>query len=97
MLSLFECITNIAPNELKELLLHCTKYVHFSFNDQFYLQKDGIAMGFPLGPVIAGIFLVELERTLLPMLSPSLTSWKRYVDDTIAYVKKDVIDHVYLF
>ena len=94
MLSLFECIINVTPNKLKELLLPFTKYVHFSFNEQFYLQKDDIAMGSPLGPVIAGIFLVELERCLLPILSSYMTSWKRYVDDTIAYVKKDAIDHV---
>ena len=94
MLSFFECIINVTPNKLKELLLPCTKYVRFSFNEQFYLQKDDIAMGSPLGPVIAGIFLVELERCLLPMLSSYMASWKRYVDDTIAYVKKDAIDHV---
>ena len=28
------------------------------------------------------------------MLSSYMTSWKRYVDDTIAYVKTDAIDHV---
>ena len=88
-----EIVTNITLNELKELLLLCTKNVHFSFNGQFYLQIDGIAMGSPLGPVIAGILMVELERSLLPKLSSYMTSWKRYVDDTIAYVKTDAIDH----
>ena len=48
----------------------------------------------PLGPVIAGIFMVELERSLLPMLSSNMTNWKRYVNNTIAYVKADAIDHV---
>ena len=51
-------------------------------------------MGSPLGPVIAGIFMVELEESLLPKLSSYMTSWKRYVDDTIAYVTPDAIDHV---
>ena len=51
-------------------------------------------MGSPLGPVIAGILMVELERSLLPKLSSYMTSWKRYVDDTFAYVKPDAIDHV---
>ena len=40
-----DIVTNITLNELKEQLLLCTKNVHFSFNGQFYLQKDGIAMG----------------------------------------------------
>ena len=89
-----EIVTNITLNELKELLLLCTKNVHFPLNGQFYLQKHGIAKGSPLGPVIASIFIVELERSLLPKLSSYMTSWKRYVDDTFAYVKPDAIDHV---
>ena len=89
-----EIVTNIELNEVKELLLLCTKKVHFSFNGQFYSQKDGIAMRSRLGPAIASIFRVELERSLLPKLSSYMTSWKRYVDDTIAYVKTDAIDQV---
>ena len=48
----------------------------------------------PLGTVIAENFMAELERSLLPMLSSYMTSWKRYVDDTINYVKTDAIEHV---
>ena len=51
----------------------------------------------PLGSVIAGIFVVELERSLLLMLSCYMTSWKSYVDDTIGYVKVDVLNMFYLF
>ena len=51
-------------------------------------------MGSPSGPVIAGIFMVELERTLLPRLTEYMTPWKQYVDDTIATIKLTSIDHV---
>ena len=47
-----------------------------------------------MGQVIAGIFIVELERTLLPRLTEYMTPWKRYVDDTIATIKLTSIDHV---
>ena len=87
-------VTNIKLNEIKELVLLCTKNGHFSFNGQFSLQKDGIAMGSSLGSVVASIFMVELERILLPNLSSYMTSSKRYVDDTIVYFKRDAIDHV---
>ena len=60
-----DIVTNITLNELKKLLLLCTKNVHFSFNGQIYLQKDGIAMGSPLGPLIAGIFMIELENKFI--------------------------------
>ena len=39
--------------------------------------------------------MVELERSLLPKLSSYMTSWVRYVDDTIAYFKP--YDLFYLF
>ena len=38
--------------------------------------------------------MVELERNLLPTLSQYMASWKRYVDDTILYVKVGCIEHV---
>ena len=89
-----EVHTNIKRSEMKELLLLCTKNVHFTFNNDIYQQCDGVAMGSPLGPVIAGIFMVELERTLLPRLTEYMTPWKRYVDDTTATIKLTSIDHV---
>ena len=51
-------------------------------------------MGSPLGSVIAGIFMVELERSLIPMLSSNRTGWKRYADDTFACIERDAIEHV---
>ena len=72
---------------MREIILLCTKNVHFTFKDVVYLQADGVAMGSPLGPVLAGIFMVDLERSLVPLLTAELSFWKRYVDDTITFVK----------
>ena len=33
-----------------------------------YVQNDGVAMGSPLGPFLANIFMVELERSVIPTL-----------------------------
>ena len=44
--------------------------------------------------VLAGIFMVELERNVIPTLSDHITGWKRYVDDTIGYVKVSSVDLV---
>ena len=40
-----EIETNITKKELEYLLILCTKYAHFSFNEQLYLQKDGGSYG----------------------------------------------------
>ena len=53
-----------------------------------------MAMGSPLGPVLAGIFVVELERTIWPALREHMSPWKRYVDDTISYIKEEPVEHV---
>ena len=66
----------------------------FPLMNNFILQKDGIAVGSSLGPVIAGFYMVELERNLLPRLSQYMTSWKQQVDDTVSYVKVDYIENV---
>ena len=50
-------------------------------------------MDSPLGPAIADIFMVQLEKNLMPTLSKHMKSWKRYVDDTISYAKVDCIEH----
>ena len=78
-----ELETKISRKEMKDLLLLCTKNVHFFYDNKLYSQKDGVAMRSPLGPVIAGIFTVDLERNVIPKLSIHMTTWKRYVDDTI--------------
>ena len=58
----------------------------FLFDFSFSFQVD-IPKKFPLGPVLLEIFMVELERNLLPMLSFYMTSSKSYVGDIIVYGK----------
>ena len=48
----------------------------------------------PLEPVIAGIFMVELERSLLSVLWSYITSYTCYGNDTIVYVTVDAVEHV---
>ena len=86
--------TKLKEAQLKELLVLCTKEIHFSYNEKLYKQVDGVAMGSPLGPVLANIFMVELEESLIPTLSDKLRLWLRYVDDTFTFIKKDEIDNV---
>ena len=86
--------TNIKKKEMKQILLLCTKNVHFSYNGITYQQFDEVMMVSPLGSVFAGIFMVHLERTLIPMLTEHMNPWKRYVDDTIKIIKEASIAYV---
>ena len=86
--------TKLKREELKVLLELCTKEMHFQFNGRVYRQVDGVAMGSPLGPVLANIFMVELESSLVPTMQEQVALWFRYVDDTFTFVKKGCIDQV---
>ena len=63
-----EVTTSLTKKEMKELLFLCTKNVHFIFNGQIYIQVDRVAMGFPLVALVGDIFMIELERLLIPNL-----------------------------
>ena len=89
-----EINTSFTKQELKELILLCAKGVQFTLCSERYIQTDGVAIGYPLGPVLSGIFMVERENNLVPTLSNHLMSWKRYVDDTSCFIKEDSIEHV---
>ena len=89
-----EVNTNIPKQQMRDLILLCTKKVHFSYNGDIYTQEDDVTIGSELGPILAGIFMVELERTVLPILKDHMSPWKRYVDDTISYIKDESIENV---
>ena len=81
---------------MKKLLLDCCTMNTFSFNNVLYQQKDGVSMGSSLGPVLANIIMVELEREIIePLISDgTLKFYTRYVDDTLVLLKPNDIQNV---
>ena len=53
------------------------------FNNKFYKQIDGVAMGSPLGPALANIFMCSFENKWLKDCPHSLKPvfYRRYVND----------------
>ena len=60
-----------------------TQESYFIFNDVVYKQKDGVAMGSPLGPTMANIFLSFYEIKWLEQCPKEFKPvfYRRYVDD----------------
>ena len=55
------------------------------FNSKFYNQIDGVAMGSPLAPVLADIFMGFYESKLLNEYNLNKPKfYLRYVDDILA-------------
>ena len=80
----------------KELMLVATRGVEFSFNNQMYKQLDGIAMGSPLGPALANIFVGFHESRLFNnTIKPGV--YFRYVDDTFVIFGSELeCDHFHV-
>lgn len=80
--------------ELSELLKACTTSVQFLFDGKFYRQVNGVAMGSPLGPVLADIFMGYMEQILSTELN-HLTFYKRYVDDIFVICDQSQVGYIH--
>ena len=62
----------------------------FIFNGELYKQIDGVAMGSPLGPTFANIFLCFHERNWLDSCPSEFKPvvYRRYVDDTFVIFRE---------
>ena len=81
---------------LKKLLEFATKKSHFLFDGKYYDQIDGVAMGSPLGPVLANIFMGNFEEkwVMTGNIQPSI--WFRYVDDTFTMFDNKIAANQFL-
>ena len=51
-------------------------------------------MGSLLNPVLGGIFMLELETSIIPTLGRPLFTWKKYADDTFCCVKISTVNDI---
>ena len=80
--------------QFTKLLSLSVKNCHFIFNGCIYQQIDGVAMGSPLGPLFANIFLSFHEKSWLHNCPASFKPllYRRYVDDCFLLFRS--LDHV---
>lgn len=76
-------LIGLPPYVTRMLLNFVLKNNIFSFNGQIYKQKVGIAMGTPLAPTLANIFMEQLEEDFLQTCILKPTLYKRYIDDIL--------------
>ena len=70
----------INPKDLKSLFTFATAQTHFLFKGTFYDQVDGVAMGSPIDPLLANLFMGHHEKLWLKQYTDSdVLFYRRYV------------------
>ena len=84
-------------SEFTKLLSISVKNCHFIFNGKIYQQIDGVAMGSPLGPLFANIFMSFHEKSWIHNCPSAFKPlmYRRYVDD--CFLLFTFLHHVPLF
>ena len=80
-----------------ELLGFCLHNTYFSFQNKFYEQGEGMAMGSPVSPIVANLYMECFERKALTTTS-TLRHWFRFVNDIFVIQQEDqkqnFLDHI---
>ena len=86
-----------SKEQFRKLLSLAVKNSFFLFNDTYYEQLDGAAMGSPLGPTIANIFLCHWEEKWIKKCPKQFKPeyYNRFMDDTFLLFRLE--DHVKKF
>ena len=90
--------TTMSAKQITSLLEFCLNNTYFAFQGKFYEQVDGTAMGSTISPIVANLFMEDLDTRALAISPHPLSLWKRFVDDTFTIIKKShkdaFLDHI---
>ena len=78
--------------EYMKLTRLCVCENYFQFKGKFYRQKEGLAMGSPLSPFLADLFMGDFETHMVTAFPWMFKFWVRYVDDIFAIVHEKHIE-----
>ena len=78
--------------DVTHLLEMCLRTTYFKFQGSYYEQTDGAAMGSPVSPVVANIYMEMFEELALRTATHPPRIWRRYVDDTFCVITKTEVE-----
>ena len=79
-------------DDIMDLLKVCLETTYFVYKGLYYKQIQGTAMGSPVSPIIANIYMEHFEQLALESYQNPPKIWYRYVDDTFAVIHEYEID-----
>jgi hypothetical protein len=87
-------LSNRTPLKVEHLLKlaeFCLNTTYFMYEGNYYKQTHGAAMGSPVSPVVANIYMEDFEKRALSSAPHPPALWLRYVDDTFVLIQEDYI------
>ena len=65
--------TTLSVTNIIRLLEYCLTSTYFIFQGRFYEQQEGAAMGSPISPIIANLYMEKFEQLAINTAPPSLS------------------------
>ena len=87
--------TAMSIPQIISLLEFCLTQTYFLFQGKYYKQTQGAAMGSPISPLIANIFMEEFEVKALQSSPNPPSMWLRFVDDTFVINRQSTANNSY--
>ena len=81
--------------QITTLLEFCLTNIYFLFQGKYYEQVQGAALGSPIIPLIANLFMEEFEVKALSSCPHPPSLWLRFVDYTFVITKQNTVNHYF--
>ena len=89
--------TALSIDDIARLLHFCLDATEFCFDEKFFKQIFGCAMGSPVSPIVSNLVMEDVEERILSNPAFHVKCWKRYVDDTFVILPDSEVSSFFDF